>query len=317
MCLYLTMKNHNNQKTKIKAKLKISNIVNFIFIILVAICIPLELYILQLERIVQQLENKNDELLTIADRLNNSNVILSDRIEKAIIKNDNFIDLKNNISKISKEVSIIKNDYVINKEIQDQLSFLEEFYNSIDYQDFSIQTNNSIKQTNDAISNNTVSINDLNNTKEDLYNKVNSIEDNTPDDKYLTTIGFSEEILKLFDRLYPIGSIYCTVGNELPPVGEWTLLPNNRVLWSDSTGAGNLLDPTLPNVKGDAGSNIRGYPTTGPFSYTTSNANQISNGTKYNLYKMTMNFHNVNTIYQDNATVRPPSITTKMYKRTG
>ncbi len=304
-------------KINLKRKNGFSIIINGIFIILVVICISLELYIISLNRVVQQLENNNNELLKIADELNNNSDLLSSKIEIAVEKNNKFIIFQKDLNKISEEVSFIENDYVSKKEIQDTNTYLNDLCNSIDVQDYNVQMNKTISQTEKAISDNTDTIIDLQDTKEDLDNKTNLIDENTPDDNYLSTIGLVDEIKKLFDRMYPIGSIYCTVGNDLPAFGEWTLLPNDRVLWSDDVGAGNLLDPTLPNVKGDAGSNIRAYSTSGPFSYSGSGASQISNGKSFNLYKMTMDFSRVNSIYRDGATVRPPCIKTKIYKRTG
>lgn len=113
---------------------------------------------------------------------------------------------------------------------------------------------------------------------------------------------------------YP--KLFALWGNKYGGNGTTTFgLPNFRgcVLWGVSylSPADTYLSPTLPNIKGsfggaESGSKANLY-NSGPFY--TGETNKMQGGSSDNDADVTyFNANRYNTIYQDNATVRPPSI---------
>lgn len=122
-----------------------------------------------------------------------------------------------------------------------------------------------------------------------------------------------------FDAIYPIGSIYISVGNVKPAFGEWEKLATGKTLWNDNTPDGREIEAGLPNI-------------TGNFSAQVGETNQTKNGAFYNNGEYTFcdsgrsqsafpngfgfNASRCSSIYGKSDTVQPPAIAVSMWKRT-
>ncbi len=139
--------------------------------------------------------------------------------------------------------------------------------------------------------------------------------------------------------LYPIGSIYLTIGDENPDDlfgGEWELLPAGYALWTatstNKNGNGNTIAAGLPNIKGSfysrphySGDNYGGAIITADgklFSYsrqaytarTDNGVDESSTASKPDI--VTLNASSYNSIYSDSiTTVQPPAYKIKAYRR--
>lgn len=179
--------------------------------------------------------------------------------------------------------------------------------------------------------------------KEDKINKVNYITEGY-DEQYLSSKGFSDEYIKFYNDVYPIGSIYISYNGTCPSIGTWECLssiqtlkkdiigmvlegetgeetiPFEGVLLSSSDGSGDFVAPIMPNITGNGGPNNQSYtPITGdtnPFYAVYSSSKKTNNGA-HQRHNMIMNLNAANPIYQDYATIRPASIGVVMFKRIG
>ena len=127
------------------------------------------------------------------------------------------------------------------------------------------------------------------------------------------------EVSKIaYGKLYEIyGDDY---GTPIDP--ENFVLPDCRekTPWSSPDGSFGYLEPTLPNITGTL--NARGLFDSGILaksgvfeqSYYSNNLSQVA-GAKNNTQGFSFNAHNSNPIYQDGATVRPPSIKCRVKTR--
>lgn len=241
------------------------------------------------------------------------------------------VDEKNReMKELNDEIESISTSYVNQFKVQ-QLNdnfinmICRHFYISID--DYSIYRDQASKIEGE-LQNTSEKITVIDETKEDVANKQNDAIV-TSNDNYLSSLGLSNEFKNLFDKIYPVGSIYISINGTMPAIGSWQQLPTKDpskasatdyglTLWNTDTGGGGYISPTLPNVYGSAGCSV-GYNVSGatPFILTQTghNSHNYMGGTNYGNGKMYMNVHNINSTYQDNATVRPASYFVAMFKR--
>lgn len=157
----------------------------------------------------------------------------------------------------------------------------------------------------------------ISNTKEDKANKKDTlVVDNSA---YLSSKGLSDELISFFDEVYPVGAIYISIDNTTPPFGVWEKLETESTLWTDDDGTGEVLEPTLPNIKGTFGGSGRniGQSSNGPFTIVDQGQCFSNGGNSVSYYARFMDFSIYNSIYKDGATVRPPAVAVTMFKRIG
>lgn len=133
---------------------------------------------------------------------------------------------------------------------------------------------------------------------------------------------------KFLDKVYPIGSIYTTVGVEDPADlfgGAWEIVGNGRVLWGvgESDTAGTTLSEQLPNIKGQlnfstgsqghtefTASGVFARQGSGSYSYP----DPVGSSTSGRIADF--NASRSSSVYTDNGIVRPNAYTVKFWKRT-
>ena len=120
----------------------------------------------------------------------------------------------------------------------------------------------------------------------------------------------------LFDDIYPIGSIYISVGDIKPAFGEWEKLATGKTLWNDNTPDGREIEAGLPNITGSLTSWGTGGCFSQPESGTTSGL--ASGGFWQNEMKgrVGLNASRSSPVYGRSTTVQPPAIAVSMWKRT-
>ena len=132
----------------------------------------------------------------------------------------------------------------------------------------------------------------------------------------------SEEELDIIDMIYPVGSIYITIGNTNPSStlgGSWEKIDDGYYLRASSLDAGNTLGEQLPNIKASWNFGYTGINATTSGAVSRSNAyNHHQAATQKDGGYLTWNFdaHKSNPIYTDNAPVQPKSVKVYMWKRT-
>jgi hypothetical protein len=117
----------------------------------------------------------------------------------------------------------------------------------------------------------------------------------------------------LFDDIYPIGSIYISVGDIKPAFGEWEKLATGKTLWNDDTPDGREIEAGLPNITGSFGSNQDVSPSGAV--YLISNFVRNSGGDPYSSI-VGFDASRSSPVYGKSSTVQPPAIAVSMWKRT-
>lgn len=142
----------------------------------------------------------------------------------------------------------------------------------------------------------------------------------------------------VFDRVYPVGSIYMSVNSTDPQElfgGTWERIAEGRTLFGAGTldeityTAGETKDAGLPNLSGNVVRALSDYNlnnsnysqhTTAPFYYneaetygTTWNATE---GTSDSIRNIKFDASRANSIYGNSDTVQPPALVVYMWKRT-
>lgn len=281
-------------------------------VILLIISLLLLLNILKLKTKINTLSKNFEDINVVVNKLNefensNENVIES-------FKTNDATEIKNSLSALSKQIDSIDANYVNINQLNDTERRIEEIIyktnKASSYEFYKDLTDAKIESDSQI-----TDIGELEDLKEDKLNKVNSIDDGD-ENSYLSVAGVKAEKNKLFDAIYPIGSIYISIDGVKPSYGEWEKLESGRVLWNTDDANGELLGATLPNASGSVGLSPGGASYSGPF-YSGSATSQKNGGSGMYHYQMYMDFNRYNPIYQDGATVRPPAITVVMYKRIG
>lgn len=123
----------------------------------------------------------------------------------------------------------------------------------------------------------------------------------------------------LFNDIYPIGSIYISVGNVKPAFGEWEKLATGKTLWNDNTPDGREIEAGLPNITGNFSAQVAETNQTknGAF-YGTSENTRCDSGASQSGFPNGFGFDasRCSSIYGKSDTVQPPAIAVSMWKRT-
>lgn len=301
----------NTHKLNMKKNKYIQHFLMFvIFIVLIIIII---ICIIILMNCKNELNNYNNDISSKLDDAYEKQNVITNNLEEVDSAQSSLVKEFYLINNLNDTVSNISNNY-LSKEDFEYIKNIISNLNNYDLYNYS-EIINDMNNINNSINNNDEMIESLYLDKEDISNKTGELSAETINNNYyITCSGLETELIELFDVFYPIGSIYTTVGNQLPLHGTWQKLETNRVLWSDENGNGSLLSPTLPNVKGDAGAYGRDFNISGLFNrtYIATNIGKKNNGWWSDRH---FSLANANSIYKDGATVRPPAIEVQMYKR--
>ena len=299
------MKEENKNTNKSKAtKIAITSI--FVIIILI-----LFLIILNLRYKINNLVSDNEKLVNLVHDLDEKENAKQERINEFVI--DDVDSIKKHVTDLSEEINNINQNYTHKDQfvdLKDKVYTIAKLSNEAGNYNFE----QDIKDMNNIISSQKDDMNHLQDTKEDKINKVDDItSDPTSTTQYPSVVAVELEKQKLFDAIYPVGSVYVSLNAVTPEYGEWVKLESERVLWNTDAGGGDLLGATLPNVSGRLGNNVF-RSLSGPF-YNGALIQKKTSGTGRKLYQMYVDFSRYNSIYQNGATVRPPAITVTMFKR--
>ena len=136
-------------------------------------------------------------------------------------------------------------------------------------------------------------------------------------------------ISSLLDKVYPVGSIYLTVGTSAigpdSPAqwlgGSWEKLPEGYALWTASSEAGNTIKAGLPNIIGNLGLSYTSSPEKAWEDNSALYLNYFNDGyyvqrTQGGHYgDISFNAHRHNSVYGSSPTVQPPAYKVYAWKR--
>ena len=128
----------------------------------------------------------------------------------------------------------------------------------------------------------------------------------------------------VLDAVYPVGSVYITVGATLPAsilaIGTWEQLSTGKTLWNvnpSETTPGTDIAAGLPNIKGNVAASDATYGTTsGAFYRTEETAGCQAQDPHQNRSVIAMDARRSSSIYGNSDTVQPPAVAVTMWKRT-
>ena len=151
----------------------------------------------------------------------------------------------------------------------------------------------------------------------------------TDKDGNLVATDASSITTSIINYIYPVGSVYITVGSSLPSVianmGTWKQLATGTTLWNvapSSDDLGKTIQAGLPDIKGSLsnigsrdGTSINAMGAFTDFSkdedgYGFSGYERVRSG-----YKVTFEASKSNSIYGRSTTVQPPAVGVTMWKR--
>ena len=160
-------------------------------------------------------------------------------------------------------------------------------------------------------------LNTTNTTTDELENLKKDIND--------IKTQLSNQKSYLLDAIYPVGSIYITIGNTNPSStlgGTWTQLGEGYALWTANSNAGGTINAGLPNITGTFSVDNRS-----DLSNTTRNPTYAFNRIQLatygfaggsaitTSYQMNFNASNSNPIYGNSTTVQPPAYKVYAWRR--
>lgn len=135
-------------------------------------------------------------------------------------------------------------------------------------------------------------------------------------------MAFTDDILTI-DDIYPINSIYLTVGTEetgtASPAsflgGTWERLPEGYALWTSSSNAGTTISAGLPNITGSVFNNSVSGSTTGSGALYSKKEGSGAGGSTYNRGTIYFDASRSSSIYGASSTVQPPAYRVYAWKR--
>lgn len=280
---------------------------------------------------LKSLKELNYEMVNHVDDLSNKTETLYNEIsllydEESALYND----LESDSNYIKNTSLNINSTYVDKNEIDNVNSIIDYIIDSSNYNNEydPDELSDLVDELNDTINDNNSTINNLMATKEDKSNRTSSITSNS-ETTYPSAKTIDEALssadqgdLSLFNIMFPIGSIYVSLNNETPLIGEWEKLDLNATLWNTSTQYGQFLGPTLPNVRGTAGSSSPANGNIGP-AFTSYQVGTSKAGSTLGRFTVTMDFSLCSSIYKKNTpehpeystTVRPAAIAVTIFRR--
>lgn len=130
----------------------------------------------------------------------------------------------------------------------------------------------------------------------------------------------------IFSKIYPIGSIYLSMNQTSPASlfgGIWEQLPENKALWTVTSGAGGTIEAGVPEITGRVhavwgGKTFDHNPEASGGLVLGSQITQGSaagSGWKMYLHDIQLNASRSNSIYGKSSTVQPPAIKIYAWKR--
>lgn len=143
----------------------------------------------------------------------------------------------------------------------------------------------------------------------------------------VTNGNFMLNGVNIFDKIYPVGSIYISVNSTDPKIlfgiGTWDLLPDGYALWTTSSGAGQTIPAGLPNITGSLAfvQFMKENSHSGAFSSSSVNDNYNSAYDGNTAHPLVVRFDanngaDVKGIYGNSNTVQPPAYKVYVYRRT-
>ena len=138
--------------------------------------------------------------------------------------------------------------------------------------------------------------------------------------------GCTRAVSTELNKLYPVGSVYITVGGSDPNSflgGSWSKIASGRCLMGadGSHGAGSTAEAGLPNISGNFPASLEGGGT-----FSTSGAFALAGkgyfgwgvtGTDYDNYGLNFDASRCSAIYGNSSTVQPPALFVYFWQRTG
>lgn len=131
---------------------------------------------------------------------------------------------------------------------------------------------------------------------------------------------------RIFDLIYPVGSIYLAIDNSRSPEilfgGTWEQLESGYALWCTNTGNGEKISAGLPNIKGNLYRALWNASSGSGCFKNVRNDTQFAIGGSNKYYKQAVDFDanegaTIKGIYKnDCTTVQPPAIRICAWKKT-
>lgn len=271
----------------------------------------------KIDDLVATYQKTYTQLSTKAEVL--SSTIDSSKIEKERLLNHKDIASEINNQIIDRRTSLnsLEENYVTKEE----MNILIKYLNDILDKDYSNLANdisfNDINKIKNIAEGNNIKLTNMVSSKEDKINKVNDL-DEADDNSYLIATSIPDEFTELFDKMYPIGSIYISLNGVKPIYGEWELIQEGVILWNTEEGGGEYLEPVLPNIVSGMGNYSRDYTSSGVFNYSHVGKSVKASGGGESYVSRYVNFKRYCTLYSGGPNdLNAPSIKTTMYKRIG
>lgn len=264
----------------------------------------------------------NNTLNSSINELNQKYYSLTSQAQSLTDEKDLYEDMSESAETAQAKSELLNSTYVLNDELYSLIDKVDTIYtlnnknknnnyNVDEYKELFDEVKTSVTEQSEAVDN-------LLETKEDKANLMKDLEDLGEENKFPNAKTLVDSFNNTLDYIFPIGSIYISADGTTPEIGQWEKLQTGIVLWNTDDGGELYLAPTLPNIKGSPGANVSNYASvSGPFYAASSGSSKKSSGGSYSAGQLYMNLHNANPIYQDDATVRPPSFAVTIYKRIG
>lgn len=120
----------------------------------------------------------------------------------------------------------------------------------------------------------------------------------------------------ILDKIYPIGSVYISIGDIKPAFGQWERLATGTTLWNDNNADGRTIEAGLPNITGTIGQCVvYDKVANGAFTMSTPRGSSWSEKSGDYIRNFTFNASRSSPVYGKSTTVQPPAIAVSMWKR--
>ncbi|MCQ2751837.1 MAG: hypothetical protein MJ189_01880, partial [Coriobacteriales bacterium] len=214
-------------------------------IFLVLLCLLCAIYVY----VLFHLHNEyNDVYLNNASMEKTANDIASE-IDDVNGKIDAFYEqveaYDDDVSDIKSSTNKIKNSYLASEKYIRLISQIDHIVNKYHNNDDASDIVKKVEKLKQILVEQYGQIDLLNEGKEDLSNKVDTLADESSETEYPSVTAFKNQKSQFFDVIYPVGSIYVSLDGKTPKYGTWEKLESKRVLWKSSTNLGSKQNATL------------------------------------------------------------------------